>query len=129
MFFPKKYGDPVIRNVGGRVTPATLQTMGMLGEIAQREGGPPMGFHLVVLHHTHCGIAHLEGQPDQAFELLWYRPGRLPGQSGHRSARGGGGRCGYPEARSLALPANWLVSGLVYDVTTGLVEVVVPPAP
>ena len=28
-----------------------------------------------------------------------------------------------------ALPANWLVSGLVYDVATGLVEVVVPPAP
>jgi carbonic anhydrase len=27
-----------------------------------------------------------------------------------------------------ALPANWLVSGLVYDVTTGLVDVVVPPA-
>jgi carbonic anhydrase len=28
-----------------------------------------------------------------------------------------------------ALPGNWLVSGLVYDVATGLVEVVVPPAP
>jgi carbonic anhydrase len=28
-----------------------------------------------------------------------------------------------------ALPLNWLVSGLVYDVTTGLVEMVVPPAP
>jgi carbonic anhydrase len=28
-----------------------------------------------------------------------------------------------------ALPTNWLVSGLVYDVTTGLVDVVVPPAP
>src|SRR5260370_2326706 len=28
-----------------------------------------------------------------------------------------------------ALPGNWLVSGLVYDVTTGLVDVVVPPAP
>jgi len=28
-----------------------------------------------------------------------------------------------------ALPDNWLVSGLVYDVTTGLVEIVVPPAP
>ena len=27
-----------------------------------------------------------------------------------------------------ALPGNWLVSGLVYDVTTGLVDVVVPPA-
>jgi len=27
------------------------------------------------------------------------------------------------------LPGEWLVSGLVYDVATGLVEVVVPPAP
>ena len=27
-----------------------------------------------------------------------------------------------------ALPAEWLISGLVYDVATGLVEVVVPPA-
>ena len=28
-----------------------------------------------------------------------------------------------------ALPGKWLISGLVYDVATGLVEVVVPPAP
>jgi carbonic anhydrase len=28
-----------------------------------------------------------------------------------------------------ALPAEWLISGLVYDVATGLVEVVAPPAP
>jgi carbonic anhydrase len=27
------------------------------------------------------------------------------------------------------LPSAWLVSGLVYDVATGLVEVIVPPAP
>jgi carbonic anhydrase len=27
-----------------------------------------------------------------------------------------------------ALPAPWLLSGLVYDTATGLVEVVVPPA-
>ena len=54
----------VIRNVGGRVTPATLQTIGMLGEIAQVGGGPPTGFHLVVLQHTQCGITRLEGDPD-----------------------------------------------------------------
>jgi carbonic anhydrase len=88
----------VIRNVGGRITPATLETLGMLGEIAQREGGSPTGFHLVVLHHTHCGITRLDQDPDQAFELLWYRPRRPLGQSGHRSARGGGGRCGYPQS-------------------------------
>jgi carbonic anhydrase len=28
-----------------------------------------------------------------------------------------------------ALPGDWLVSGLVYDVATGLVEIVLPPAP
>jgi carbonic anhydrase len=28
-----------------------------------------------------------------------------------------------------ALPGAWLISGLVYDVATGLVEIVVPPAP
>jgi hypothetical protein len=28
-----------------------------------------------------------------------------------------------------ALPGGWLVSGLIYDVATGLVEVVVAPAP
>ena len=27
-----------------------------------------------------------------------------------------------------ALPGTWLISGLVYDVATGLVEIVVPPA-
>jgi carbonic anhydrase len=28
-----------------------------------------------------------------------------------------------------ALPGAWFVSGLVYDVANGLVEIVVPPAP
>jgi carbonic anhydrase len=28
-----------------------------------------------------------------------------------------------------ALPGEWLISGLVYDVSTGLVEVVVPAVP
>ena len=27
-----------------------------------------------------------------------------------------------------ALPGDWLISGLVYDVASGLVQVVVPPA-
>jgi carbonic anhydrase len=28
-----------------------------------------------------------------------------------------------------ALPNEWIISGLVYNVATGLVDVVVPPAP
>jgi carbonic anhydrase len=55
----------VIRNVGGRITPGTLQTVGMLNRIAQGEGGNPAGeFHLIVLQHTQCGITRLEGNPD-----------------------------------------------------------------
>jgi carbonic anhydrase len=55
----------VIRNVGGRITPATLETVGMLNRIAQVGGGNPAGeFHLIVLQHTHCGITRLEGDPD-----------------------------------------------------------------
>ena len=55
----------VIRNVGGRITPATLETMAMLGRIAQGEGGLPAGeFHLIVLQHTHCEITRLDQDPD-----------------------------------------------------------------
>jgi carbonic anhydrase len=118
----------VIRNVGGRITPATLETMAMLGRIAQGEGGPPTGFHLVVLHHTHCGIAHLDQDPDMLASYFG-------------TSREGLLAKAIPDPRAAvavdvatlkaipALPLNWLVSGLVYDVATGLVEVVVPPAP
>ena len=43
----------VIRNIGGRYTPATLQTMATLRMIAQAEGAAPgPGFNLIVLQHT-----------------------------------------------------------------------------
>src|SRR5476649_445042 len=47
----------VIRNVGGRVTKATLESMALVGTLAKAAGkevGP--GWNLVVLHHTDCGI-------------------------------------------------------------------------
>src|SRR2546421_9124234 len=54
-----KLGEAVvIRNVGGRITPATLQTMGMLGRGAQGEGGNPAGsFPPLVLPHTPFGVS------------------------------------------------------------------------
>lgn len=55
----------VIRNIGGRITPTTLQTMAMLQTIAQVQGvNPTVGFNLIVLHHTDCGITRLEDNPD-----------------------------------------------------------------
>lgn len=56
----------VIRNIGGRITPATLQTMAMLRLVAGADpAGPPgAGWNLIVLHHTDCGINRLTSYPD-----------------------------------------------------------------
>ena len=56
----------VIRNIGGRITPGTLQQLGLLGRIGQVAGKNPGGggeFHLIVLHHTDCGITRLAADP------------------------------------------------------------------
>jgi len=42
----------VIRTLGGRITPATLQTITLLLTAAQVLGANPGTFNLIVLHHT-----------------------------------------------------------------------------
>src|SRR5436309_7592487 len=55
----------VLRNIGGRITPATLQTMALLREVAKASGGDiGPGWNLIVLHHTDCGITRLVHSPD-----------------------------------------------------------------
>lgn len=118
----------VIRNIGGRITPGTLETMGMLGRIAQVEGANPREFHLMVLQHTHCGIASLEGSPEMLASYFGIGEEDLSAKAitdPHAAVA-----VDVAALKAIpALPASWLVSGLVYDVATGLVEVVVPPAP
>jgi carbonic anhydrase len=53
----------VMRNIGGRVTPATLRSWALLGRLGQ--GQPPTGAHMVILHHTDCGIRRLADYPEQ----------------------------------------------------------------
>ena len=119
----------VIRNIGGRITPGTLQTMGMLTRIAQSEGGNPAGpFHLIILQHTQCGIAHLEENPDLLAGYFGIGKEGLPAKAIADPHVAVAVDVAALKANP-ALPGDWLVSGLVYDVTTGLVEVVVPPAP
>jgi carbonic anhydrase len=49
----------VVRNVGGRVTPAVINDLAFIGQIA--EGFIPDGplFEVAVIHHTQCGSAAL----------------------------------------------------------------------
>ena len=119
----------MIRNVGGRITPATVQTVGMLKRIAQVGGGAPAGeFHLIVLQHTQCGITRLDQDPDMLASYFGIGKEGLLAKAITRPHAAVAVDVAALKAIP-ALPGNWLVSGLVYDVATGLVEVVVPPAP
>ncbi len=121
----------VLRNIGGRITPGLLEQLGLLGRIGQVAGEAPGGggeFHIIVMQHTDCGIARLAGESAMLAHYFQIQEGALKAKE-----------VGDPRAavavdvaalRAIpAFPAAWLISGLVYNVATGLVEVVVPPAP
>ena len=120
----------VMRNIGGRINPGLLEELrllGRIGEVAKAIAGGGGEFHLIVLHHTDCGITRLAG--DRALLTHYFRI-----QEGELETKA----ITDPRAavavdvallRAIpALPAEWLVSGLVYDVATGLIEIVIPPA-
>jgi carbonic anhydrase len=126
-----KSGEAVVmRNIGGRTTPGLLEELGLLGRIGAIAGEIPGGggeFHIIVLQHTDCGMTRLAGDPAKLAHYFQINEGELKAKAvtdpraavaidvaGLRTIR--------------ALPGGWLVSGLVYDVATGLVEIVVPPA-
>jgi carbonic anhydrase len=126
-----KPGEAVVmRNIGGRITPGLLEQLGMLGRIGAVAGAIPGGggeFHLIVLQHTNCGITYLAGETEMLTHYFQMPEGEL------KKKRVTDPRAAVASDVALlraipALPREWLISGLVYDVATGLVEIVVPPA-
>jgi carbonic anhydrase len=127
--FDLELGDAaVIRNIGGRITPATLQTMAMLRLVATAEaGGPPgPGWNLIVLHHTDCGINHLTGYPDLLAEHFGVDRAELDAKHVTDPWASVATDVAALKANPF-LPAELIVSGLVYDVETGLIQQVVGP--
>jgi carbonic anhydrase len=127
-----KMGEAVvIRNIGGRITPGLLEQLGLLGRIGQVAKEIPGGggeFNLIVLHHTDCGITRLGGDPALLTHYFQIGEDELKAKAvmDPRAAVA----LDVALLRTVpALPGNWLLSGLVYDVATGLVETIVPPAP
>ena len=124
-----KLGEAVVmRNIGGRVTPAVLRSWVLLAKLGQaRLSGQPGGSppHMVVLHHTDCGIKTLADYPEllaDYFEIPVEELDAKAVRDPHVAVR--------IDVNILkrTLPAGLVVSGLVYDIDTGLVEVVAPPA-
>jgi carbonic anhydrase len=127
-----KPGEAVVmRNIGGRITPGLVEQLGLLWRIGQLSGGAPGGggeFHIIVMQHTDCGIARLAGDPALLAHYFQIPENELKSKaaSDPRTTLA----VDVAALRAIpALPAAWLISGLVYNVATGLVEVVVPPAP
>ena len=62
-----------MRNIGGRITPAVLRSWASLAKLGQARpsgqagGGPP---HMVILHHTDCGIKTLANYPELLAEYF-----------------------------------------------------------
>jgi carbonic anhydrase len=124
----------VVRNVGGRVTPGTLQLLSMLLQVPTGAPSAPTGenapspFHLIVLQHTDCGITRLANDTALMADYFDTPPAALPAKVIEN-----------PRAAVIAdvatlraipeVPSVLLVSGLVYDTKTGLIDVVVPLAP
>jgi carbonic anhydrase len=127
-----KPGEAVVmRNIGGRITPGLLEQLGLLGRIGEVAGEIPGGggeFHIIVLQHTDCGITRLVRDPAMLsrYFQIQERELRTKAVPDPRAAVA----ADVASLRAIpAMPAEWLLSGLVYDVATGLVEIVVPPAP
>ena len=121
----------VLRNIGGRITPVLLEELGLLGRIGQVAGEITGGggeFHLIVLQHTDCGITRLAGDPAMLAHFFQIQEGELKKKAVTDPRAAVAIDVAFLRAIP-ALPGQWLLSGLVYDVATGLVEVIVPPAP
>jgi carbonic anhydrase len=118
----------VVRNVGGRVTPEVINDVAFIAQIAENVMPDGPLFEVAVIHHTQCGAGALA---DGTFRQRYAQ------------------RIGSDEAdlrehavldptatvtrdvellrAASAVPSRVSVSGHVYDVTTGLVQTIVPP--
>lgn len=125
----------VLRNVGGRVTPGTLQLLSMLLQVPPGpSSGAPRGeiagspFHLIVLQHTDCGITRLASKAALMADYFDIPPAELPAK-GILDPRAALAVDVAALRATPGLPDALLISGLVYDTETGLVDIVVPPEP
>lgn len=119
----------IIRNVGGRVDAAMIETLVLLRAVAQAAGKDiGAGWNLIVLQHTDCGILSCyRHAPDLLAKYL-----RVPRDTLETLAVTDPYAAVKIDVAALKanpeLPGGFIVSGLVYDVATGHTQVIVPPA-
>lgn len=118
----------VIRNVGGRVTPAVINDIAFISQIAESVLPDGPLFEVAVIHHTQCGAAALA---DDDFRRRYAeRIGAEDGPDLREHAIVDPTPTVATDVERLAasdaISPRIRVSGHVYDVTTGLVKTIVP---
>ena len=115
---------PVIRNAGGRVTPAVIDDVAFLGFLTEQLSGGALDplFEVAIIHHTQCGTAFLAdptfrhqaaeatGVPEAHLEALVVVDPYTTVREDVERLRG-----------SRLLSPKVSVSGHVYDIATGRV--------
>lgn len=119
----------IIRNIGGRINPALLETLILLPVVAKAVGQEMgAGWNLVILHHTDCGIIGCyRHAPDLLATHLGVTRAELDSMEisdPHRAVAMD--VAAYRAANKI--PGGFTISGIVYDVSTGTIDVVVPPS-
>lgn len=124
-------GDAVvIRNAGGRITPAVMHDFAILGVLGANMPGGAMRPELVVVHHTDCGMSRLAnpGIQQQVAERLGLNVDEVAAMAITDPAKSV--QDDIERLRQTpGTPDQLVVSGFVYDVITGTINQVVPPAP
>ncbi len=125
-------GDAVVmRNAGGRITPAVIEDLAILGVLAANMPGPsPMQPELVVMHHTDCGMSRLANpaMQQQVAERLGLSVDEVAAMAITDPATSVKDDIERLRQRP-GTPDQLVVSGWVYDVKNGTINQVVPPAP
>jgi len=118
----------IIRNIGGRINPALVETLVLLPTVARAAGQEMgLGWNLIILHHTDCGIIGCyKHAPDLLASHLGVTRAALDAMS-ITDPRKAVARDVASYQAEANLPSGFMISGLVYDVASGKIEVVVPP--
>jgi carbonic anhydrase len=129
--FQLEPGDAlVIRNAGGRFTPAVMRDLAVLGVLAANLPGNnrPTPPDLAILHHTDCGMARMADPriQQQVAQRLGLANSEVAAMAVVDPALTV--RADIEKLRNTsAAPDALVVAGLVYDVTTGKVTEIVEP--
>jgi carbonic anhydrase len=129
-FLGLQFGEAlVVRNTGGRVTPAVVQDIAYAGYLVEAKAPEGPYFEVAVIHHTDCGSRLLE---DEQLRHGFAEHGGydervladLPVTDPAQTVRADVERL----LRAPQVSSRISVSGHVYDVETGLVTTIVEAA-